>query len=111
VGVAAHRLHLESASHGQLARQRFGGALLELTGHEEAAVGDPGAAVGGVDDAAHLGLQVPPDLVQKAGERAVARGLRHRPGEAVGGELDQVGFEGVHCVPILVMNADASARG
>jgi hypothetical protein len=36
------------------------------------------------------------DLVQKRGERAVPRSLGHRPGEAVGGELGKVGFEGVH---------------
>ena len=98
--VVAHRLHLEGAARRQLAGQRLRPALGELAGREQPAVGDAGAGVLQVDEAAHLGLQLAADLVQQGGEGAVARGLRHRPGEAVGGELDQVGFEGVHGVPI-----------
>jgi len=47
------------------------------------------------------------DVVQEGSKSAVARGLGHRPGEAIGGELDQVGFEGVHGAPILTVEPDA----
>ena len=95
-GVGARRLDLDGAALRQLAGQWLG-ALLELAGHEQAAVGDAGAGVGQVDEAAHLGLEVVADVVEQRGQRAVAGGLGH--GAARGADvaqLGEVGFEGVH---------------
>ena len=75
VHVGTHRLHLESAAGWQLPGQGLALALLELACDEEAAVGDAGAAVGGLDHAAHLGLQLVADLVEERGEGAIAGGL------------------------------------
>ena len=68
-------------------------ALLELVGHEQAAVGDAGAGVGQVDEAAHPGLEVVADLVEQGRQRAVARGLGH--GAARGANVAQLGEVGL----------------
>ena len=49
----------------ELAGQRLAAPFCELAGHKQAAVGDAGAGVGEVDQAAHLGLECVADVVKR----------------------------------------------
>src|SRR5665648_1294358 len=106
--VVADRLRLDGAAGGELAAERLRPALRELAGREQPAVGDAGAGVLQVDEAAYLGLELGADLVQQVGQGAVARRLGHGgAGGADVAQLCEVGLSGVHRPTILTVGADA----
>ena len=74
--VSARRLGLDGAARRQRAGQRLRLPPLELVGDKQAAVGDAGAAIGGVHDAAHMRLELVADLVEQSGERTPLRAGR-----------------------------------
>ena len=109
VRVVCHRLHLEGAAPRHLPRQRLRPALGELVCREQPAVGDAGAGVLQVDEAAHLRPQLAADLIQQVGQGAVTRSLGH--GGAGGADVAQfgeVGLRRVHRPTSLPAGADAA---
>ena len=111
VEFLARALHFEDAARGLLPQQR--GclvAVLELVRREQPAVGDAGAAVFQLDEAANLGLERGTHRVEENGERRIAGGfLHHRAAGAAGAQVTKIDFEWLGHRPFArrTMGADA----
>jgi len=95
---SAGGLDLDDAAFGELAGERVHvPGLLKLVRCVKAEIGGAGAGVGDLRDAAHPGLELPADLVEKSFQGTVVRFLRHgAAGRVDFSYLCQVGFQRMH---------------